>query len=221
MYPWLCRLLLRRSGEYPTSETEIVIEGFPRSGNTFAVIAFQAAQPRLVSVAHHVHAPAPVITASRMGIPALVLVRHPEEAVLSTLVRYPHLTIRQALRGYARFHAPLVKLGRGFVVARFEEVVSAFGPVIRRVNAAFGSNFAEFEHNEANVDRAFRSVDQWDRGALAGEEELRRGRARPTEARSRLKDGLRDRYQAPGLAGPRSTAEDLHAALTAAAGPPH
>jgi hypothetical protein len=221
MHPRLCRLLLRRSGEYPTSETEIVIEGFPRSGNTFAVIAFQAAQSRLVSVAHHVHAPAPVITASRMGIPALVLVRRPEDAVLSTVVRYPHLTLRQVLRGYSRFHAPLVRLGRGFVAARFEEVVTDFGAVIRRVNAAFGSGFDEFDHTEESVDRTLRSVDDWDRGAMAGGEELERGRARPSEARSRLKEGLRDRYRAPGLSGLRATAEDLHAALTAGAGPPY
>jgi hypothetical protein len=220
MYPSLCRLLLR-GGEYPTSETDIVIEGFPRSGNTFAVVAFQAAQPRPVSVAHHVHAPAPVITASRMGIPALVLVRQPEEAVLSTLVRYPHLTIRQALRGYARFYAPLAARGRGFVVSGFDEVVGDFGAVIRRVNAAFGSSFVEFEHTEHNVDRALLSVDEWDRGAMTGEEELERGRARPTPARSRLKDALRDRYRAPALARSRSTAEGLYETLTVGTGPPY
>ena len=43
------RLFLRRSGEFPTEETEICIEGFQRSGNTFAVIAFQQAQSRTVS----------------------------------------------------------------------------------------------------------------------------------------------------------------------------
>src|SRR5207247_8264431 len=63
--PFLCRWLLHRSGEVATAETEICIEGFPRSGNTFAVIAFQQAQTRTVSIAHHVHAPGSVIGAAR------------------------------------------------------------------------------------------------------------------------------------------------------------
>ena len=43
--------------------TQMVIEGFPRSGNTFAVFAFRHAQRRDIRVAHHLHAPAQVIRA--------------------------------------------------------------------------------------------------------------------------------------------------------------
>jgi hypothetical protein len=213
-YPSLCRLLVRRSGEYPTEETEIVIEGFPRSGNTFAVVAFLAAQPRLVSVAHHVHAPAPVITASRLGIPALLLIREPEEAVLSTVIRYPHVSIGQALRGFARFHAPLVARRGSFVVGRFEEVVTDLGMVIRRVNAVFGTSFAEFEPSPENVEEALATVDRWDQGAMGEGEELDRGRARPTTKRARLKDVLRRRYRSAGLSKARARADRLFAALT-------
>jgi hypothetical protein len=214
MYPWLCRLTVRRSGEYPTEETELVIEGFPRSGNTFAVVAFLAAQARLVSVAHHVHAPAPVITAAQLGIPALVLIREPEGAVLSTVIRYPHISISQALRGYARFHSPLVARRGSFVVGRFDEVVTDFGAVIRRVNAEFGTSFGEFEHSPENVEEALATVDRWDRDALGEGEELDRGRARPTPTRATLKEALRERYGRAGLSGARGKAERLFAALT-------
>src|SRR5262245_65181203 len=46
-------------------ETELVIEGFPRCGNSFAVAAFSLAQPRPVRIAHHLHAPAQVIAGTR------------------------------------------------------------------------------------------------------------------------------------------------------------
>jgi hypothetical protein len=39
------------TGEFPTEATELRIEGFLRAGNTFTVIAFQHAQPELVSIA--------------------------------------------------------------------------------------------------------------------------------------------------------------------------
>ena len=57
--------------------TQIVIEGFPRSGNTFAVVAFQQAQRESVRVAHHLHMPAQVIRAAHLGIPILLLVGSP------------------------------------------------------------------------------------------------------------------------------------------------
>jgi len=50
-------------------DTEIVIEGYPRSANTFAVAAFLLAQGRAVKIAHHLHVPAQVIQAVRWGIP--------------------------------------------------------------------------------------------------------------------------------------------------------
>ncbi|RMG27959.1 MAG: hypothetical protein D6732_19595, partial [Methanobacteriota archaeon] len=37
------------------ARTEIVIEGYPRSANTFAVVAFRLAQNRPVKIAHHLH----------------------------------------------------------------------------------------------------------------------------------------------------------------------
>ena len=43
--------------------TQLVIEGFPRSANTFAVITFWHLQPKKVIVAHHQHVPAQIIRA--------------------------------------------------------------------------------------------------------------------------------------------------------------
>ena len=55
--------------------TQIVIEGFPRSGNTFAVVAFQQAQRESVRVARHLHMREQVIRAAKWGIPTLLLAR--------------------------------------------------------------------------------------------------------------------------------------------------
>jgi hypothetical protein len=217
--PFLCRWVLRRSGEVVTGETEICIEGFPRSGNTFAVIAFQQAQPRTVSIAHHVHAPGSVMIAARMGTPALVLLREPEEAVLSMVIRYPHLSLRQALRGYRRFYAPLVPYRGRVVVGRFEDVVGDLGALIGEINRRFGTSFREFQPTEVNVSRAMEELDLWDLNTFGNSDRLELGRARPSDRREQVKMELRQRYRHPSLAKLRAKAEHLHESFARHDGP--
>src|ERR671920_2182155 len=67
-----------------TPDTQLVIEGFPRSGNSFARRAFIMAQdePQIKNhIAHHLHVPAQVVQAARWQIPTLVLIRRPRDAV--------------------------------------------------------------------------------------------------------------------------------------------
>src|SRR4051794_3765889 len=85
-------------------QTEAVIDGFTRSANTFATVAFQWAQPCPVRLAHHLHAPAQVIAGARAGIPVLVPLRHPRQAVISVVIRWPEVSLHQALDAYRRFH---------------------------------------------------------------------------------------------------------------------
>jgi hypothetical protein len=162
-YPWVALPVARWRGHgVPLSaDTDIVIEGFPRSGNTFAVAAFAVAQPRPVRIAHHVHAPGHVIEAVRRGIPALVLIRRPEDVVREFVRIRPALTVAQAVRGYVRFYRPLVPHRDRFVVGSFDEVTGRFGSVIRRVNERFGSSFAEFEHTEDNLAKVQPAMDDY------------------------------------------------------------
>ena len=123
--------------------TELVVEGFPRSGNSLAVAAIAAAQPRPLRIAHHTHAPANVLRALRLGLPTLVVVRDPDEAAVELVLAKPFLSLGHALRGYAHFHEPLLGRRDGFVVATFEEVHEDLAAVVRRINARFGTALAE------------------------------------------------------------------------------
>jgi len=133
------------------SRTELVIEGYTRCGTTFAVYALQLSQERPVRLAHHWHAPAQLIEAAHRKIPALLVIRRPEDAILSQLVREPNVTIHDALVAYSRFYECLLPYRHSFVVGEFEQVTHEFGPVIRKLNARFGTSFAEFVHTDANV----------------------------------------------------------------------
>jgi hypothetical protein len=213
--PWPVAARRFRTGEFPTGATELCIEAFPRSGNTFTVIAVLHAQPRLVSVAHHVHAAGAVIEAVRLGTPTLVLIRPPEGSALSYVTRWPELTPAQALRGYIRFYEPLLPHRDGFVVARFEEVTEDPGIAIRRVNERFGTSFQVFEPTEANLQAVREEMERWDRNTEREEHrpiELARGL--PTAEKEARKAALRERYLHPSLDRLRARAEAAHAAMT-------
>jgi len=191
-------------------DTEIVIEGFPRSGNTFSVHAFGLAQGRPVKVAHHLHAPAQIMIAVRLGIPAILLVRDPEGAVLSraaarvTRAKPAHPRVGRVLSSYTRFYESVLHLREDVVVAVFDDVIRDFGTVIDRVNARYGTTFQRFEHTQQNVQRVFELID------LGGR------RARPATTRQDAKRALEPLYHSDQLSLLRASANRVYATITSA-----
>jgi hypothetical protein len=191
---------MRGHGEVVDRKTDIVIESFPRCASSFAVAAFRLAQePRPMRIANHTHMPAQVIVGARRGLPTLVLTRPPVEAVVSLLIRDPDLPVPAALRGYVRFYEPLVRYRSRLVVGTFDEVISDFGSVIRRINERFGTSFGLFEHNSANLNRIAAEIER-DYGLReASEDRLERIIPRPSPLRQASRDAVRKRFhdQAP------------------------
>lgn len=150
-------------------DTAIVIDGFLRSGNTFSVAAFSVANGPLAHVGRHLHGAPHVLRAVRLGLPTVVLIRHPADAVASYLVRRPTLTADDALLEYLDFYRTAWPARQGFVVAPFDQVVRDFGEVIDEVNARFGTSFVPYEPTEANRAEAFRVVEEMNRKECRGE----------------------------------------------------
>jgi len=202
------------------ASTAIVIEGFPRSGNTWAVASFLDAQgispwdaTRDFHVARHLHAPAQVLLARRFGVPALVVVRPLPDPVLSLLVRHPALTAAQALRAYARFHEALLPVRDGCVRAAFEEVTADMAAVIRRVNARFGTAFAEGCPGKEADARVRSVVAEMERRDAGGGPVRDTHVSLPSATRERLKQARRAEYDAPALEALRVRAATAATAL--------
>ncbi|MCE2510195.1 MAG: hypothetical protein J4G10_04375 [Alphaproteobacteria bacterium] len=153
---------LRHPGDRRTvrRDTEIVIEGFPRSGNSFAVTAFELAQARPVRMADHLHVPAQLLRAAQYQRPACLLIREPGPAVRSLCVRFPHLTVADALESYRRFYARCLPVSDAFLTVPFEALISDFGAVIERLNRKFGTTFTPFAHTEENLSRVHKTLDE-------------------------------------------------------------
>ena len=199
------------AGSVVNPDTELVIEGFQRSGNTFAVAAFELAQGRETRTAHHLHAAAQVIAAVRMGIPILLLIRDPDEAVLSHMLREPCITPKQGLANWVRFHERVLPYRDRVVVGEFGLVTSDFGAVIAEINRRFGTAFQRFEHTEANVTACFDLIENWNRQRFGAIVESHV--ARPSAQRDQLKLSLRDGVDDPSLSMLRGRARRVYRAL--------
>ncbi len=218
-YPALAVSLarLRRYGEPLDNRTELVIEGFPRSGNSFAVAAFRRAQGRPVRVAHHLHAPGHAIAAIRKNVPTLVVVRDPDDAVPEFAASKPNIPVGEILRGYVRFYESLVPYGTRFVVGAFEEVLSDFPSVIRRINRRFSTSFQEFQATEEALRAAHADVER-DYQRRQGSAPAILGTTRGTsgDQSAGLGARLRSEYARSGLGSLRSKAKRLYDELLAA-----
>lgn len=148
------------SGNVVRRNTRLVIEGYPRSANTFAETAFKFSQPRPVKTADHVHVPAQVILAARYGIPICLLVRKPEDLVRSLVVKHTRVLVPDALKGYANYYKTCLSYRKSFLVATYEQVTTNFGRVVERINERFGTDFTPFSHSPDNVQRVFEILDK-------------------------------------------------------------
>jgi hypothetical protein len=204
----------RGHGEIVNPKTEIVIEAFARSAQSFVVAAFRLAQePHAVQVAHHTHSPSTLIDGIRRGIPSLVIVRPPEDAILSYVIRTPAISLRGALRGYVRFHRPLLPYRDRLVVATFGQVTSDLATVTTRVNERFGTAFGAFDPTEANVNRIFAEIEADERTRARSDDERERAIPRPSAVREDLKAGMLTAYRSDELRTLRLEAERLRAML--------
>jgi hypothetical protein len=165
-------------------KTQLVIEGYPRSGNTFAVVAFQQAQRESIRIAHHLHAPAQVIRAAQLQIPTIVLVREPAETILSQMVRKPRISAPLALKSYITFYETVAAYRNAYVVGNFREVTHEYGLIIQRVNTKFGTDFSPFRHTDANLKEVFATVEHLNRVHDRG---LENRVSRPSATKDRLK----------------------------------
>ena len=240
-YPAVYLPLSRRRQPQSTlaPDTQLLIDGFTRSASTFAVVAFQLAQNAHVRVAHHLHAPAHLLAATRAGIPTMMPIRPPRDTVLSATIREPTVPMAQWFRSYADFYRRVEPILDRIVVVTFESVTTDMGGAIDRVNERFGTSFTPFDDSPANVETVFEIIEErarrpvWQHllgeflaGGLSWDEYQRETEAvrvsspapevpehrvqRPSAAREQAKSALSALYDSDAFDGARRAAEQAY-----------
>jgi hypothetical protein len=176
LFPSMVRIQRKRRNRPVSATDQIVIDGFPRSANTFSSRAFQFANPD-VAASHHMHAPANILLAVRYGVPTVVVIREPVDAILSEVIREPRKRLRRGLLEWNSFYGAVRPVLDHVVVADFATVTTDYSVVIVEVNRRFGTSFAPYHNTPESDDAVFASIE-------AG-------------ARSRGKRGLRLETQVP------------------------
>ncbi|UWP88870.1 hypothetical protein [Aliiroseovarius crassostreae] len=153
LYFALRRMTGRMNARCVGPQTDIVIEGFPRSANSATAHAFIDRQEQGSRVAHHLHHVAQLLEGIRLGIPCVVLIRDPKSAILSLRALRVEAqnrekagrngeTFEDALKAWLTFYDTLRPQLSHVVIAPFEEVTQSVAPLISDVNRRFGTQFA-------------------------------------------------------------------------------
>lgn len=161
---YLPAVRLFAAGKYDGSivgpHTELVISGYPRSANSFATMSVYEAHERPIAIGSHLHAAAEVIEAVRLGLPTVVLVRRPEDAIRSLKAAMPGIDENRELERWIRFYTRIEPLHERYAISPFERTIGDWGGVIDEVNARFGTSFERLEPTEENRARVIQRVRQ-------------------------------------------------------------
>tara|TARA_B110000285_G_C15109629_1_gene610221 strand:- start:70 stop:810 length:741 start_codon:yes stop_codon:yes gene_type:complete len=215
---YLTLLKLKRTGHWSqrwivSSETGITIEGFPRSGNSFARSAFMAAQPDEMCIATHVHSAAQVRQSVRLGIPTMVLLRNPADACLSLVALDYEIagtqredistaeataTLIENLAAYYRFYRDTLTVYNSVVIADFSIVTTDYGEIIQRINRKCGTQFTTYQNSSKNDAALF------DKGGF---------HLSPNENRNAIKSAIRSILQSAAVRPALDQAEQVYQAI--------
>lgn len=180
--------------------TRAVIEGFPRSGNTFAFFALKHAEAqrgRDLEIASHVHTPSQVKLAVHLHLPTLLVIRTPLDAVVSLLIAAPHVRFESAINEWIHHHEELLPYRDGFVTGSFPEVTTDFGAVTAKVNERFATDLACYVPSPDNDEAVFAAIERNHQELHGGTENVV---PRPSELRRAEKAWLLEQLAAPRYA---------------------
>ena len=193
------RMQQRLSRKHPahhicTVETRLVVEGYPRSGNSLLTnMLFESSSfnARWDAVAHHTHHLDNLRIASTFGIPKLILVREPLAAIRSYHI-YSGLPLDDCAEDYRHFYAGVLDLMERTAIVHFEDVLGDFRKVVAALNALGDFGLSPGEEYAPLRTRAERVIRERAAKRAAKMGAVSRHVAAPDPERDRLKAELSD-----------------------------
>lgn len=193
--------------------TRLVIEGFPRSGNTFAYFAVKHAGGPDYPLSSHVHTPSAVRAAVALHIPTVVVVRPPLATITSLLIAAPHVPFHRAIGEWIHHHEQIWPYRDGYVIATFADVTADMGVVIDRVNERFATDVPRFDATPAHTEEVFAMIEKNHQDLHGGTENVV---PRPSEARKAERVWLEEQLAAPRYADGLARADEVYGWFSAA-----
>jgi len=131
----------RNGGNILSTQTELCVEGFQRSGNSYFINFFKMVNTD-VKVAHHYHSGAQIVKAVQQNVPTVLLIREPKDAIASLITWDKRLTIGVAISCYIQFYKRVLPVKKNCLVIQFSTLIKGIDPVILNINQHFGTSFS-------------------------------------------------------------------------------
>ncbi|MDA0194653.1 MAG: hypothetical protein O2887_03855 [Bacteroidetes bacterium] len=112
-----------------------------------------------LKIAHHMHCTAQLKIALRWGIPSILLIRNPIDAVVSLMLRDPDTSYSTAIKWYIRFYKDLKAYKDQLIICHFDNVINDH----LRVISILKRNCPSLNLNkEINLKSLFDKIDELD-----------------------------------------------------------
>lgn len=173
------------------SDTELIVEGFPRSSNTYFVdfIQYLSKKGRNINLAHHTHSIDNLLLGMLYKKPCLVLIREPVEAITSFVV-YSQNEIPDVAKQYLEFYLKILNLKGEILIADFRTIVNDINKVIDRLNKEFLLQIPK-SLNAAEDSLIVSEIDRERALARRAEDEYIRTVGAPNDKRDQIKEVVR------------------------------
>lgn len=154
---YLCIQRLRYNGKrYETKIAkkyfDLIIDGFPRSANSYSTRLFQHLEPRFL-IGNHLHSHAHIKYGLINNIPTIVLIRNPFDAIISLVALkiinvyngnkkefLQENSLKFTVKSYINFYRPLVKIKNKLVLLKFDDITKNPSKAIKKINKVYGFN---------------------------------------------------------------------------------
>lgn len=148
------------SPKFMGDDGDFVIEGFPRSGNTYFTYRFLLETNFKYKVAHHFHTPSQFNFSVKLNKKAIILIREPLSAITSYLVRFPDVSPRLAILMYKEFYTLTYDLIQEspslFIVVEFNNAIN--GIAMEKVYKFLNID-SKFERQDVDNEMIFRAIE--------------------------------------------------------------
>ncbi len=132
-------LVLHKKTKVCQLQSDLCVEGFPRSANTFCVDFLThicSINNFQLNIAHHTHSPLNVKLAIELGKPCLVLIREPEQAITSHMI-YSGAQIPIIVQRYLDFYTEISDWSPYILIADFNLIIRDMNYVIAKLNQQY------------------------------------------------------------------------------------
>jgi hypothetical protein len=133
--------------------TDVIIEGFPRSANSWTCHVFQYLSQKQynkrLKIASHLHASSQIKKGLKLNIPIILLIREPIDAVSSLLMMNKNLSPPSVLNDYLRMYNSLKKFKDKILVVKFDDIIQKPNKIIKKFNVFSNFDFScELTNND-------------------------------------------------------------------------